>query len=65
MLYIVRVCHRGELPAECDKQFLAVACKLDRYGMDFHYITVSWGTHTHTHTLNADIICFRMCPTWI
>ena len=33
--------HRGDLPAECDKKFLAIACKLDRYGMDFHGITVS------------------------
>jgi hypothetical protein len=30
--------HRGDLPAECDKKFLAIACKLDRYGMDFHLI---------------------------
>jgi hypothetical protein len=30
---------RGDLPAQCDKKFLAVACKLDRYGMDFHLIT--------------------------
>jgi hypothetical protein len=30
--------HRGDLPAECDKKFLAIACKLDRYGMDFHKI---------------------------
>ena len=32
---------RGDLPAECDKKFLAIACKLDRYGMDFHMIQVS------------------------
>ncbi|CAI8036597.1 Band 4.1-like protein 3 [Geodia barretti] len=30
--------HRRALPAECDKKFLAIACKLDRYGMDFHLI---------------------------
>ena len=32
---------RGHHPAECDKRFLNIACKLDRYGMDFHLITVS------------------------
>ena len=28
------------LPAECDKQFLDIAARLDRYGMDFHQIIV-------------------------
>ena len=36
---------RGDLPAECDKKFLAIACKLDRYGMDFHKIQVSSQQH--------------------
>ena len=32
---------RGMLPSECDKRFLDVACRLERYGMDFHSIYVS------------------------
>lgn len=32
---------RGMLPSECDKRFLDVACRLDRYGMDFHPVFVS------------------------
>ncbi len=32
---------RGLLPAECDKNFLELACRLDRYGMDFHPVMVS------------------------
>ena len=31
----------GLLPAECDKRFLDIACRLDRYGMDFHPVLVS------------------------
>ena len=27
-------------PADCDRRFLELACRLDRYGMDFHLITV-------------------------
>lgn len=34
---------RGVLPAECDKQFLDIASRLDRYGMDFHQIIDSTG----------------------
>ena len=33
--------YSGVLPAECDKQFLDIASRLDRYGMDFHQIIVS------------------------
>lgn len=49
----ISACYRGDNPAECDKKFLSVACKLDRYGMDFHYITVSWGwiIVQHIHSL--------------
>lgn len=36
------------LPAECDKQFLDIASRLDRYGMDFHQIIVS----IHVHVIN-------------
>ena len=35
--------HSGFLPAECDKKFLDLACRLDRYGMDFHPVRVSAG----------------------
>ena len=31
---------RGYLPAECDRRFLDLACRLDRYGMDFHQVLV-------------------------
>lgn len=33
--------NRGMLPSECDKKFLDLACRLDRYGMDFHQIVVN------------------------
>ncbi|KAL5471278.1 hypothetical protein EMCRGX_G029375 [Ephydatia muelleri] len=31
--------NRGLLPAECDKKFLEMACRLERYGMDMHRVT--------------------------
>lgn len=30
--------NRGLLPAECDRRFLDLACRIDRYGMDFHKV---------------------------
>lgn len=33
--------HRGLLPAECDRRFLDLACRVDKYGMDFHKVLVS------------------------
>lgn len=36
----VCVC-RGLLPAECDRRFMDLACRIDRYGMDFHQVLVS------------------------
>lgn len=40
-MYIYFPEYSGMLPAECDKQFLDIASRLDRYGMDFHQIIVS------------------------
>ena len=34
----LHVQNKGMLPAECDKKFLDLACRLERYGMDFHQI---------------------------
>ncbi len=34
---------RSLLPAECDRRFLELACRIDRYGMDFHKVLVSVG----------------------
>ena len=39
-MYYIRK-YSGMLPAECDKQFLDISSRLDRYGMDFHQIIVS------------------------
>ena len=33
--------NRSLNPAECDRRFLDLACRLDRYGMDFHPVMVS------------------------
>ena len=38
---------RGLSPAECDKRFLDLACRIDRYGMDFHKVLVSCDTTHH------------------
>ncbi|XP_003383890.1 PREDICTED: protein 4.1-like [Amphimedon queenslandica] len=37
-VHILHVQNKGMLPSECDKKFLDLSCRLDRYGMDFHQI---------------------------
>lgn len=37
--------NRGLLPAECDRRFLDVACRLEQYGMDMHLVTDISGIH--------------------
>ena len=54
----------GMLPAECDKQFLDIAARLDRYGMDFHQIIVSTLTLTSTYIHIVTILCSTTGQYW-
>jgi hypothetical protein len=44
-VHILHVQNKGMLPSECDKKFLDLSCRLDRYGMDFHHIIDFSGIH--------------------
>ena len=54
---------RGMNPADCDRRFLELACRLERYGMDFHLITV-WTPVTVVYSdLVSDLLSFSLLAT--
>lgn len=58
-VHILHVQNKGLLPSECDKQFLDLACRLERYGMDFHQIIVR-KTHKTFSLLQRIILCLSL-----